>query len=77
MVDELQELIEELGESAATKRMAVLFFDAMEFTDGDQIFNAPTVWATKTPARRALQFSPRTRDHDGEAEDPGRLPPVW
>jgi len=60
-VDQLDEVLDQIGRSDASLTLTTRFFEAMQFTDEDAAFAAPTSWAIATPARKCLQFTPSSR----------------
>ena len=60
-VDQLDDMLNQIGRSDASLTLSNRLFDAMQFADEDAQFAAPTAWAIATPARKCLRFTPSSR----------------
>ena len=69
-VDQLDDMLTQIGRSDASLTLSNRLFNAMQFADEDSQFAAPTAWAISTPARKCLRFTPssRTAGDGGRAE---------
>ena len=62
-VDQMDEVIDNLGRTEASLQLATIIFEAMEFSGEGHLFTAPEAWSIATPTR-TLNFTPFSRATD-------------